>query len=145
MKPARPRLSSEVLKRGYSDEEVANIYELARFSLENGDYRRAERIADGLVAVAPEFAPAWLCLSFVHLNNKSFDQAISCAQQAQKLDSDSAAALLYLVAGLLGSGDFNSAGTHLGELGERIESGSIDDPATIRFYRAQLARYQSRG
>ncbi len=144
MKAARPRLSSEVLKRGYSDEEIAHIYELARFSIEIGEFRRGELIASGLVEVAPEFAPAWLCVAFVHLHNRAYDQAIQAAQHALKVDSGSEAALLYLVSGYLGAEDYNSAGTHLGELGELFESGGLDDPHALRFYRALLARYQNR-
>jgi tetratricopeptide (TPR) repeat protein len=144
MKAPRPRLSSEVLKRGYSDEEIAHIYELARFSLEVGEFRRAEIIAHGLVEIAPDFGPGWLCVAFMHLHNRAYEQAIQAAQHALKIDPASEAALLYLVSGYLGAGDFNSAGTHLGELGDLFEAGGLSDPHALRFYRAMLARYQSR-
>jgi len=143
-KSARERLGSEIVKRGYSDEEIANIYELARFSLENGDWRRAEVIAGGLVEVAPEFSPAWLALSYIHIQNKEYDSALQAAQQAVRVDHESPQAVLFLIACLLTTGDYNAAGTYLGEIGEKIESGAIDDPNVIRFYRAQLARFQSR-
>lgn len=144
MKPPRQRLNSEVVKRGYSDEEVAHLYELARFSLENGHTRRAESITVGLVEVAPEFGPAWLALSFIHIQNASYDAAISAAKQALKIDPQSLAGMLFLVTCYLNTGDFNSAGTLLGEVGERIDSGAAGDPSVVRFYRAQLARFQAR-
>ena len=50
----------ELVRRSYSDEEVATLYELGRFCLENGDTRRAEAIMYGLNEVAPDFCPAWL-------------------------------------------------------------------------------------
>ncbi len=140
----RKRLSSEVIKRGYSDDEVANIYELARFSLENGDIRRGEIIAHGLVEVAPDYVPAWLCLSCVHALQADYELASQTAQQALRLDPSSVEAHLYLSACQLSLGDYNSAGTHLGEVAEHIESGTVDNNDLIRFYRMQLARYQNR-
>lgn len=143
-KSARERLGSEIVKRGYSDEEIANIYELARFSLENGDWHRAEAIASGLVEVAPDFAPAWLSLAYIRIQNKAYEAAIQAASQALRVNPELAEAQLFLVACLLTTGDYNSAGTYLGEVGERIESGQVRDPNVIRFYRTQLARFQSR-
>ena len=144
MNTDRDRLGSEIVKRGYSDEEIANIYELARFSLENGDLRRAEIIASGLVEVAPEYAPAWLVMSYIHIQNKAYDSAVQAARQALRVDAQSVEATLYLTACLMTTGDFNSAGTYLGEVGEKIESGAVGDPNLLRFFRMQLARFQSR-
>ena len=144
MKPPRQRLSSEVIKRGYSDEEIAHLYELARFSLETGETRRAELIATGLVEVAPEFEPGWLCLATVHLHGRAYEAAIGAAKQAHQLNPDSVVALLLLVTASLATGDYNSAGTFLGEVGERIDAGAVEDQNALRFYRAQLARFQAR-
>lgn len=142
--PARKRQASEVLKRGYSDEEIANIYELGRLSLENGNLRRAEAILGGLVEVAPDFACAWLGMSYIHIQNQDYEAALQTTRQALKIDPNFNQATLYLVACLLTTGDYSSAGTYLGELGELIESGGMDDPSMVRFYRTQLARYQNR-
>lgn len=140
----RKRVASEVLKRGYSDEEVAHIYELGRLSLENGDLRRAEAIMVGLTEVAPDFSSAWLGLAYIHIQNRNFEAAVQSTRQALKVDPGSREAMLYLIACLLTTGDYSSAGTYLGELSEMIESGTLEDPNMLRFYRTQLARYQSR-
>jgi len=140
----RKRSPSEILRRGYSDEEIAHLYELGRFFLENGDIRRAEIIITGITEVAPDFAPAWLAMSYIHIQGRNTDGAIFAARQALRVNPGSAEATLFLATCLLTSGDLNSAGTYLGEVGEMIESGSVDDANIVRFYRAQLARFQSR-
>jgi tetratricopeptide (TPR) repeat protein len=140
----RKRTPSEVLKRGYSDEELNHIYELSRLLLESGDFRRAETILHGINEVAPDFGPAWLGMAFVRLHEKDYDKAATHARQALRINTDSVEAMLFLACALLSTGDYNSAGTQLGEIGERIESGAIDQPNLVRFYRAQLVRYQSR-
>jgi len=137
------RSPSEVLKRGYSDEEIIHIYELARVFLEGGQLKRAEAIFTGLTEIAPEFAPAWLGLSYIHIQNKSYETATWAARTALQNDPEFIEAMLYLVACLLFAGDFNTAGTFLGEVGERIESGAVDNPEVARFYRMQLARYEN--
>lgn len=142
--PDRRRAPSEVLKRGYSDEEVQHLYELGRLCLENGDLRRAEAILTGLTHIAPEFAPAWLGVSYIHIQNKNQDGALQAAHQALRVEPESVEAMLFLISCLLTHGDFNSAGTYLGEVGERVESGGVGNPNVVRFYRGQLARYQNR-
>lgn len=142
--PAERRSPSEVLKRGYSDEEVGHIYELARLSLENGDLRRAEVILNGITEVAPEFWPAWLGMSCVYVQNRAYEEAVYAARQALRLQPECNEAMLFLIACLLTTGDFSAAGTYLGEIGEKIESGAALHPNLVRFYKGQLARYQSR-
>jgi tetratricopeptide (TPR) repeat protein len=144
MKDVAERPGGEIAPRGYSEDEVAHIYELGRFHLENGDTRRAEAIMTGLNEVAPNFAPAWLGTSYLNILNRSYDTALAAARSALRINPEMPEALLYLVACLLTTGDVQSAGTYLGEIGERIESGAIDRPDLIRFYRGQLARFQSR-
>lgn len=144
MDQVRKRVPSEVLKRGYSDEELGHIYELARLMLENGDVHKAEGILHGINQIAPDYAAAWLGMTYVHFVNNNTESAVLAARLALKADPSMSQALLALIAGLMSLGDYNSAGTHLGEVGEKIESGVVDDPRVIRFYRAQLARYQSR-
>lgn len=138
------RSPSELLKRGYSDEEIAHIYELGRLCLENGDIRRAEVVFEGITKIAPEFAPGWLGAAYIYIQNKNLDDAIYAARQAMRLDPDFSEAMLYLVSCLLTVGDYSAAGTYLGEIGEKIEGGSITHPNMIRFYKAQLARYQNK-
>lgn len=144
MEEERKRSPSEVLKRGYSDEEVSHIYELGRLSLENGNFHRAEAIMSGLIEIVPDFAPAWLGMTYIHMQNHNIEAASATAEHALRLDADSAEALLFLVSCLLSSGDFSTAGTYLGEVGERVDAGLIDHPNLLRFYRSQLARFQNR-
>lgn len=143
MEAENRRRPSELLKRGYSEEEIANIYELGRFCLENGDFRRAEVIFKGVTAVAPDFAPAWLGKAYLNTHNKNYDEAVEAARQALRVEPDSVVAMLFLVACLLTVGDLNSAGTYLGEVSECIENTSAH-PNVVRFFKAQLARYQTR-
>ncbi|WKZ57176.1 MAG: hypothetical protein QY326_00510 [Bdellovibrionota bacterium] len=140
----RKRSPSEVLRRGYSDEEIAHIYELGLFFFENGDIRRGEIIMTGITEVAPDFQPAWLGLSYVQLQAGNYEAATRSAQHALKVDPVSVPAMLLLVACALTTGDATAAGTYLGEIGERIDSGEVSDPDILRFYRGQLARYQAR-
>ena len=140
----RERRLSEVLKRGYSDTELTQLYELGRSFLENGQIKQAETIMSGLTTVAPEFLPAWLGLVYVLLHKKENDAALSAARHAHRLNPESDEATLYLITCLINTGDYNAAGTLLGEVGDRFTSGATDNQNLLRFYRAQLARYQAR-
>jgi hypothetical protein len=145
MEPARRRSPSEILKRGYSDEEVQHIFELARLFLETGDLHRAELILTGLTEVAPDFVPAKLGRGYLALQGGAYDQAIEFGRQAAAIHPSSGEAALLLVSAFLGAADYNQAGTLLGEVGEAIDAGEIVDPSLIRYFRLQLARYQTRG
>lgn len=138
------KLSPELSKRGYSEDEVTQIYALGRRSLENGQVHQGEVIMQGLTRVVPDFAPAWLALAYVHIVNKHWDEALFCSRQALRIDPDFTAATLYLIACLLTTGDYNTAGTYLGEIGENIDNGIVTEPNLVRFYRAQLYRFKSR-
>lgn len=140
----RKRVPSEVLKRGYSDDEVICMYDLGRMLLEHGELRRAEAIFQGLTEVAPDFAPPWLGLAFVQFHAGSIEVAQQSVKRALKAAPQSQEALLFLVTCLLSAGDYSSAGTYLGEIGEMIDEGELEDPAKIRFFKLQLARYQNR-
>lgn len=128
----------------YLENELDSIYELGRFFLENGDLRSAEVIMDGLNQVSPGFYPAWLAKSYVSLIDGALENALRCAEQAVKLAPQSVETLLYVVVCSLSCGDYNKAGTFLGEVGERVDKNEIDNPQLVRFYRAQLLRYQNR-
>jgi tetratricopeptide (TPR) repeat protein len=138
------RTFPEAVKGGYSDEEIAHIYELGRLYLENGCLLQAEVIMHGLNEVCPDFAAAWLATSYISIQNKDHDNAIFAAKQALRINPEFTEATLYLVACLMTTGDYNSAGTYLGEVGEKIDSGGVDNPNVTRFFKAQLARYQNR-
>jgi len=144
MATTQPRPNTEGAKRGYSDEELNHIYELGRFCLENGDFRRAEVILSGLNDVAPEYSPAWLGTCCVQNSNKNYESAVVAAKQALRAEPESIEAMLFLSCSLLTIKDFNAAGSYLGEVGERLEGGSLKSPNLLRFYKAQLARYQNR-
>jgi len=85
---AEEKRPSEVLKRGYSDHEIAHIYELGRLFLENGDLRKAESVLHGITEIAPEFAPGWLGMAYVHIQSKSNDEAVYAARQALRIEPD---------------------------------------------------------
>ena len=143
MAEPRERKLSDLLKRGYSDDELSHIYELGRFHLENGELVRAEIIMNGLVAVAPEFIPAWLALTYIELMNDNIENALNYAKQSHKIDPNNIMAGLFLVTVLIGIDDVATAGTYLGEVGDLIESQRETDLSIIRFYRAQLARFKN--
>lgn len=138
------RSPSEVLRRGYSDDELDQIYELGRFFLENGDLRRGEVILHGVSEIAPDYLPALLGLFYIHFQRHEFELAASRARQALQIDPENITARLYLAAVQLSQGDYPAAGANLGEVGERINDGLTDDPRQLRFYKGQLARYQHR-
>jgi predicted Zn-dependent protease len=140
----KKRPSSEVQKRGYSDQEVETIYLLARVMLENGRMREAALILKGLNEVAPNFSPAWVARSALALLNGDTPEAVLTAERGVKADTESPYAMVFFVTALLSSGDYNTAGSFLGEIGERIQAGEIDDPHLKSFYKAQLIRYENR-
>ena len=138
-------LPAATSRRSYSDEEIAQIYELARLCLENGDLKRAEALFVGLSVIAPKLAVAWLGVSYVRVYAKDWEGATHAARKAVSIEPPSVEALLFLSAMLLNVDDLSAAGTYLGEVQDLIEAGAVQHPHLIRFYKVQLARYQSRG
>lgn len=134
--------SPDKLKRAYSEEEISHIYQLGRFHLENGGVKFAEPIMRGLTEVAPLNPLGWLGLAYVYVMNEDFEQGLDAARHAARSKQYSVQAMLFEVACHLSLNDMPSAGTLLGEIGEKIENGELHDPHMLRFYRAQLARYQ---
>lgn len=139
------RGKSDVSKRGYSTSEVADIYRLGKLFLETGQLKRAEGLFAGLNEVAPTFAPAWLGTAYIRSQRGEYDEALAATKSALKAQSDMTEAMLYLVALSLTVGDLSTAGTYLGEVREAIESGTVSNQHASRFFRMQLARYQTRG
>lgn len=135
---------TEVSRRGYSDEEIDQIYELGRLFLESGQLRRAEVVMHGLNEVAPDYYAAWLASGYLHILSQDYDAAVLCCQNALRVFSEGPEAMLLLAACLLTTGDFNTAGTYLGEVAEKIDMGKIRNPNVVRLFKMQLARYQSR-
>jgi hypothetical protein len=52
--------------------------------------------------------------------------------------------MLFLAMAALALKDLNTAGTYLGEVGDRLEQGAVSNPNVGRLYKMQLARYQNR-
>jgi hypothetical protein len=141
--PARKQ--SDPPRKSYSDEEVADIYALGRLLLESGNVRRAETVMTGLTEVAPHYAPGWLGIAYVKSISGSYDMALHAAKNALRAVPESVEAMLYVATLSLTLGDFSTAGTYLGEVGERIEQGKVASSSVQRLYRMQLVRFQTRG
>ena len=140
----RQRSPSEVIRRGYSDEEIHNVYSLGRLFLEGGAFRRAETVFRGLIEVAPEFMLARLGLAYVHLVAGEHETVLELSRDILRTNPTHPECMLLTVISSLSVGDLNAAGTYLGELKDEIEAQHITDSALIRLYRSQLVRFQSR-
>ena len=132
-------------RKGYNEDEVADIYSLGKLWLETGYHKRAEAVMSGLNEVAPHFAPAWLGTAFLRSMSGDIEGGLHAAETAVKLDPENDAAMLYVVTLSLTLGDVSAAGTYLGEVGDRLRDGKIASENVARLYRMQLARYQGRG
>jgi hypothetical protein len=139
------RTSSAPRRRGYSDDEVVDIYELGRMWLEAGQHRKAESIMHGLNEVAPDFAPAWLGSALLRALSSNFEGALQAAKQSLRLEPDCAEAMLFVASLSLTLGDVSTAGTYLGEVSDRIEQGRVSNPNTVRLFKMQMSRFQARG
>lgn len=136
--------SASLVKREYSKDELELLYELARFHLEGGKIRAAETILEGLVAVAPDYADAWLAKSYVSVIDQDYDAAIFASRQVLRIEPTYAAANIILTSCFLRSEDYHAAGTHLGEVAELIESGAVTDKNIIRMYKMLLLKFQNK-
>ncbi len=141
------RRPSELLKRGYSSDELSDIAAFGRHLLSTGENSPAEAIARGLVTVAPDFIPGWLLLSVVRSISGDVGEGVHAAKQALQIDPESVEGLLLFISGLINEKDFAAAGAYLGEVGDLVArfSGKISiSSEAMRFYKVQLARYQNR-
>lgn len=136
--------TSGLVKREYSADEIELLYELARYHLENGRLRAADTILEGLVAVAPDCANAWLAKSYVAIVEHDYDAAIFAARQALRIEPNLSAANLFLASCFLRSEDYHAAGTHLGEVAELVESGTLNDRNLHRMYKMLLVKFQNK-
>ena len=139
----RERTQSEILKKGYSDEEVLCIFELGRLYIEIGEFVKAEEIFLGLIEIAPQYTPAWLGISYIEVSRKKYESAIKYLIQALSLNKDSIEVQIFLIVCTLSTKDFQSAGTYLGEVQEKIESFGVQDINYKNLYKSQLARFQA--
>ena len=138
------RRGSDLPRRSYSQDEVADIYELGKLWLESGQHKKAEAVMAGLNEVAPDFAPAWLGTAFLRSVASDYEGVIAAATSALRINPNSVEAMLFLVLAALALKDPNMAGTYLGEIGDRIEQGGVTNPNVSRLYKMQLTRYQNR-
>jgi tetratricopeptide (TPR) repeat protein len=139
----RERKMSEVLKRGYSDDELSHLYELGRFFLEAGKFPKAQKIFSGIVAIAPDHLPSYLGLTNIAISNQNFDQARQYAETARRLDPSSPLAAMFLATVMFALNDLTTVGSLLGEVGDALEGDLNADLSLTRFYKMQLARFQS--
>ena len=135
---------SDLPRQSYTHDEISDIYALGRMWLESGNIRKAETIMVGLNEVAPDFAAGWLGTSYIKSVSGDLEGALLAAKTALKSAPDSLESMLYVITLALSQGDFSTAGTFLGEVGERIDGGGEVSPAAMRMYRIELSRYQSR-
>ncbi len=145
----RSRTPSQVIKRGYTDEEILGIYSLGRLAVEAGNLRRAEKLFRGLTQVAPDFVLAWLGLAYVRLVQEEYQVSVSLLNRALSLQNNSIEAMLMHSICSLNSGDLNAAGTFLGEIRDIIEElkntkSRRVDSRLVRLLECQIARFQSR-
>jgi tetratricopeptide (TPR) repeat protein len=144
-----PRTPSEVIKRGYRDDEIISIYSLGRLSLECGNLKRADRIFRGLTQVTPDFLLAWLGLGYVHMMYQDFESALENIKRALTIQKTSVEAMLMMAICSLNSGDLNTAGMYLGETKDLIDSlrekqRTQIDPRIIALLDSQIVRFQTR-
>lgn len=138
------KTDSELVRKNYTDEEITLIYELARLSFESGNHRRAEILARGLIAVAPDFIPSYIVLAMVLAFSKIYDQANDLLQTVLRLNEHSLEAQLLAASIYLTQGNYTMAGTMLGEAAEQIKFASDVAPSLKSFYQIQLARFEGR-
>lgn len=138
----RERKLSDVLKRGYSDEELRHIYELGRSFLESGKLVRAEKVFAGIVAVAPDHLPSWLGLTNIAILKNNLEAARGYAEAARRVDKTSPVAALFLATVMFSLNELTAVGSLLGEVGDALEGRLDIDPSLARFYKMQLARFQ---
>lgn len=136
--------SIDQIRRGYSEDELHHIYELGRLFAETGQVRRAEKIFIGLTEIAPNFLNGWLGLGYTYTYHNNYVNAHQAALQAVKINENSVEAMMLLAVVSMILGDFNSAGTYLGEVGEKIENGAVAEPNLVRLYKTQVARFETR-
>lgn len=137
------RGASSSVRQGYSRSELEALYALGRTMLTSGDMGSAERIAKGLIGIAPDFSPAWLLLAYHALMQGKHNDTIFNARQALRVHPACIEALLFLVIGYFEIEDFQTGGTFLGEVAELVH-GERGSPELKRLYDSQVIRFEER-
>jgi tetratricopeptide (TPR) repeat protein len=117
------------------------MYALARFFLETGSFQRAESVLKGIIEIAPDHSNSKLAMAYLGLVRSRLEDTLRYTRQVLDSSPDSALAMLYLVMASLTAGDLQTAGAYLGEIGDLISEGAVDDGYLERLYRAQMVRY----
>lgn len=138
-----PRSSGQIMRQGYSATELNALYALSRVFLESGEIATAERVARGIISVEPDFIDAWLTLAYVALMREDLDEAIYSAKKVLTLKDSSLEGLLFLVIAHFQLNDFQTGGTYLGEVSDRIAVERAR-PELRRLYDAQVIRFEER-
>lgn len=126
----------------YSDRETDLIYSLAVLNLEIGSYYKSQQLLLGLVEVAPTKHDYWIALSVCQLLLNEVDQAKLAAHQALRLQPDSIRSKLLVVTVFLNLREYSEAGTYLGEIKDQVDSSGGVSKDVIKYYQAQLARFE---
>lgn len=143
----RKRRPSEVLRRGYSNEEIENIYALGRAYIISAKFGSAEKLFKGLSILAPDYVYGHLGLAYCQLlkaggNQELLKKVLLTTKQALRIDPRNQHALIFHIIILLSISEFKSAGSYLGELGEQVESGKSLDADVQKFFNSQKLRFK---
>ena len=126
----------------YSDREKDLIYSLAVLNLELGSYHKSQQLLAGLVEIAPTEHDYWISLSVCQLLLNEIDQAKLSAHQALRLQPTSIRAKLLVITIFLNLKEYSEAGTYLGEIKDQVDAGEVGNRDVVRYYQAQLARFE---
>ena len=121
------------------------IYSLGLAFIENGDISKARSIFEGLIQVDNEYLKGFLGMIYLEIESNDMTNAMKYCQKALKINPSSYEVILMYISCLISVGEYNKAGTYLGEIADAIKDNLISDYDIIRFYKSQLIRYQALG
>ncbi|NBW39734.1 hypothetical protein EBR25_01890 [bacterium] len=143
-KALSPRGDRAIVRHGYSTTELDALYSLSRIFIESGEIATAERVARGLVSIEPTHVNAWLVIAYASLMREDYGETISAAHRALELRNSSMEALLFLVLAHFQLKDFQTGGTYLGEVSDRLAASERMRPELRQLYEAQVLRFEER-
>ena len=118
--------------------EFAVLHEEAQSLMEQGKYPQARKVAERLLHVKPEFAPALNNLSQIHFAEGHLDRAVAATQQVLTFDPDNYHALSNLTRFLCLSGRLDEAR----QWAERLKAVQADvDAENVWLKRAEALSY----
>lgn len=135
---------SGILKNGYTQEEMELLYSLGKTYIDITSYNSAEKIFNGLITIDPDHVSSWIALSVINFIRGDLDASYSQAKQALRINSNLAEAQLVLITVLLSQSDYTTAGAYLGEVKELVDSKRIQKQDLVRYFKAQLLRFEYR-